>query len=112
MKAPDFKVKTAEGDKTLADYAGRDLVLYFYPKDMTSGRTTQAQNFRNLKEALTAIGTAVLGVSKDSLERHETSTEKEGLNFLLGSYEEGHMCEDYGVWKEKSMSCAVKHTWA
>ena len=54
MKAPDFTLKTADGDKTLADYAGQNLVLYFYPKDMTSGCTTQAQNFRDLKDAFAA----------------------------------------------------------
>lgn len=103
MKAPDFTLKTADGDKTLADYAGQNLVLYFYPKDMTSGCTTQAQNFRDLKDAFAAAGAAILGVSKDSLKRHDKFTEKEELNFLLGSDEDGHVCEDYEVWKEKSM---------
>ena len=103
MKAPDFSLKTAEGDKTLADYAGQNLVLYFYPKDMTSGCTTQAQNFRDLKDEFAAADAAILGVSKDSLKRHDKFTEKEALNFLLGSDEDGHVCEDYEVWKEKSM---------
>ena len=102
-KAPDFTLETAEGIKTLSDYAGQTLVLYFYPKDMTSGCTTQAQNFRDLKEEFAAAGAQIMGVSKDSLKRHDKFTEKESLNFLLGSDENGHVCEDYEVWKEKSM---------
>lgn len=102
-KAPDFQLTTVEGDKRLADYAGKALVLYFYPKDMTSGCTTQAQTFRDLRSEFDQAGAEILGVSKDSLKRHEKFTEKESLNFLLGSDEDGHVCEDYGVWKEKSM---------
>lgn len=102
-KAPDFQLTTVEGDKRLADYAGKALVLYFYPKDMTSGCTTQAQTFRDLRSEFDQAGAEILGVSKDSLKRHEKFTEKESLNFLLGSDEGGHVCEDYGVWKEKSM---------
>lgn len=101
--SPDFTLITADGPKTLADYAGQSLVLYFYPKDMTSGCTTQAQDFRDLKHEFAAAGAAILGVSKDSMKRHDKFTEKEGLNFLLGSDEEGHVCEDFGVWVEKSM---------
>ena len=102
-KAPQFSLETSEGIKTLSDYAGGALVLYFYPKDMTSGCTKQAQGFRDLKAAFAAAGAQILGVSKDSLKRHDKFVEKEELNFLLGSDENGHVCEDYGVWKEKSM---------
>ena len=102
-KAPQFTLQTAEGPKTLGDFAGQTLVLYFYPKDMTSGCTTQAQGFRDFKAEFAAAGAQILGVSKDSLKRHDKFTEKESLTFLLGSDEDGHVCEDYGVWKEKSM---------
>ncbi len=102
-KAPEFRLETDQGTKTLADFTGKTLVLYFYPKDMTSGCTTQAQGFRDLKHAFDAANTAILGVSKDSLKRHATFSDKESLNFLLGSDENGHVCEDYGVWKQKSM---------
>ena len=102
-QAPDFTLQTADGPKSLADFSGQSLVLYFYPKDMTSGCTTQAQGFRDLKAEFAAAGAQILGVSKDSLKRHEKFTEKESLNFLLGSDEGGHVCEDYGVWVEKSM---------
>ena len=101
--APNFSLETSAGAKTLADYAGQTLVLYFYPKDMTSGCTTQAQDFRDMKQAFADAGAQILGVSKDSLARHDKFTEKENLNFLLGSDENGHVCEDYGVWVEKSM---------
>ncbi len=102
-KAPKFRLETAQGIKTLNDFAGKTLVLYFYPKDMTSGCTTQAQGFRDLKQEFDAANALVLGVSKDSLKRHEKFINKESLNFLLGSDENGHVCEDYGVWKQKSM---------
>lgn len=102
-KAPNFRLDTASGLKTLEDFAGRALVLYFYPKDMTSGCTVQAQNFRDLQGEFNKVGVDIVGVSKDSLKRHDKFSEKEDLNFLLGSDENGHVCEDFGVWKEKSM---------
>ena len=101
--APDFTLETADGPKSLADFAGQNLVLYFYPKDMTSGCTTQAQTFRDLKGAFDAANTRILGVSKDSMKRHDKFTQKEELTFLLGSDEDGPVCEAYGVWVEKSM---------
>lgn len=102
-KAPNFRLDTASGVKTLEDFSGRALVLYFYPKDMTSGCTVQAQNFRDLQGEFNKVGVDIVGVSKDSLKRHDKFSEKEDLNFLLGSDENGHVCEDFGVWKEKSM---------
>lgn len=102
-KAKNFSLETAEGTKTLSDYAGAALVLYFYPKDMTSGCTTQAQGFRDKKAEFDAAGAQILGVSKDTLKSHEKFASKEGLNFPLGSDAQGHVCEDYDVWKEKSM---------
>ena len=102
-KAPEFHLETTLGAKTLADFSGKLLILYFYPKDMTSGCTRQAQDFRDMKGAFESADAVILGVSKDSLTRHKKFIEKEGLNFLLASDENGHVCADYGVWKQKSM---------
>lgn len=104
QKAPDFSLPVSE-DKTvsLSDFAGQNVVLYFYPKDMTPGCTTEAQDFRDAKEQFAAANTVVIGVSRDSLARHVKFTEKYDLNFLLGSDESGDVCEAYGVWQEKKL---------
>ncbi|HEY8190610.1 MAG TPA: thioredoxin-dependent thiol peroxidase [Micavibrio sp.] len=103
-KAPDFKV-AADNGKTVAlgDYAGEKLILYFYPKDDTPGCTMQACGFRDHLPAFGKLKTAVLGISKDPLIKHERFRGKYDLNFPLGSDEDGKMCEAYGVWIEKSM---------
>ena len=103
-KAPDFELPTDDGQTiTLSDYAGQWLVLYFYPKDDTSGCTKQACGFSaNLKD-FNQLDCAVLGVSKDSIEKHVKFKKKYDLTFPLGSDENGTVCEDYGVWTEKSM---------
>ena len=103
-KAPKFKLAIS-GDETttLEDYKGKKLVLYFYPKDDTPGCTKEAQAFRDHKAQFTKTGTEIVGVSKCSLKKHDKFTEKYDLNFALGSDEEGTVCEDYGVWVEKSM---------
>jgi peroxiredoxin Q/BCP len=103
-KAPDFKVATDSGKAVmLGDYAGEKLILYFYPKDDTPGCTMQACGFRDQLPAFGKVKTAVLGISKDSLIKHERFRDKYDLNFPLGSDEDGKMCEAYGVWIEKSM---------
>ena len=102
--APDFKLKvTDEQSITLADFKGKKLVLYFYPKDDTPGCTKEAQGFRDLKDEFSKAGAEIVGISKDSIKKHDKFTEKYDLNFTLGSDEEGTVCEDYDTWVEKSM---------
>ncbi len=103
-KAPDFKITIDERKTvTLADYAGKNLVLYFYPKDDTPGCTMQACGFRDHLPAFGKLKAEILGISKDPLVKHERFRDKYDLNFPLGSDEDGTMCEAYGVWIEKSM---------
>lgn len=103
-KAPDFKLEVSGRDAvTLKDFAGKQVVLYFYPKDDTPGCTKQAQGFRDLKDEFHKAGAEIIGVSKDSLKKHEKFQEKYDLNFILGSDENSEVCEDYGTWVEKSM---------
>ncbi|GAB6052002.1 hypothetical protein JCM17960_08220 [Magnetospira thiophila] len=102
--APPFTLPT-DGGKTLSltDLNGKTVVLYFYPKDMTSGCTTQAEGFRDAIADFEAAGAVVVGVSKDSAKRHDTFKAKHDLPFTLIADEEGALCEPFGVWKEKSM---------
>lgn len=103
QSAPDFSIETDEGKRNLADYAGKTLVLYFYPKDDTSGCTSEAQQFRDLHAAFTEAGAEILGISKDSVASHKKFRAKYDLPFPLGADVDGALCEAYGVWKEKSM---------
>jgi peroxiredoxin Q/BCP len=91
------------GEVSLADFAGRKVVLYFYPKDDTSGCTTEALDFTRLAPDFEAAVAAVIGVSKDSVKKHDKFKEKHGLAVILASDEAGDLCERYGVWAEKSM---------
>ncbi len=103
-KAPAFKMKDDEGEwVSLKGLAGKTVVLYFYPKDMTSGCTTQACDFQANLAGFRKKGAVVLGVSRDSVERHQKFKAKESLTFPLLVDEDGSVCEAYGVWKEKSM---------
>ena len=102
-KAPDFEMTGEKGPIRLSDFAGKTLVLYFYPKDDTSGCTKEAQEFSALAGDFTAAGAAVLGVSKDSVASHGKFTAKYGLSVPLGSDPEGATLEAYGAWVEKSM---------
>ncbi|CCQ72529.1 thioredoxin-dependent thiol peroxidase [Magnetospira sp. QH-2] len=102
--APPFDLPTdGEGRLTMAELSGKAVVLYFYPKDMTSGCTTQAEAFRDAIADYEAAGAVVVGVSKDPAKRHDKFKEKHDLPFTLIADEEGTLCQDYGVWKEKSM---------
>jgi len=101
--APEFSVETDIGMRSLADYRGKRLVLYFYPKDDTSGCTSEAQQFRDEYARFTASNTEILGVSKDSIASHVKFKTKHSLPFALASDGDGRLCEAYGVWKEKSM---------
>ena len=102
-RAPDFEVETAEGPARLADFAGRTLVLYFYPKDDTTGCTREAQAFSALQAEFAKAGATVIGVSKDSLAAHRKFTDKYGLTVRLGSDPAGATIERYGSWAEKSL---------
>lgn len=103
-KAPAFSMPTDGGGKiALKELKGRPVVLYFYPKDSTPGCTTEACDFRDLTPDFSKIDAAIVGVSKDSVKRHDNFKAKHELPFTLASDEDGDMCERYGVWVEKSM---------
>lgn len=99
--APDFELETADGPVRLSDFAGKTLVLYFYPKDDTAGCTREAQDFTALAPEFAKAGAAVLGVSKDSVKSHQKFAAKYGLGVILGSDPEGAVIERYGSWGEK-----------
>ncbi len=101
--APDFELQGEAGSIRLADFRGRTLVLYFYPKDDTTGCTKEAQDFSALAGEFDAAGAAVVGVSKDSVKSHGKFVGKYGLTIPLGSDPEGAVVERYGSWVEKSM---------
>jgi len=102
-KAPDFEMAGEGGPVRLSDFAGKTLVLYFYPKDDTSGCTKEAQEFSALAADFAAAGAVVLGVSKDSVASHGKFTAKYDLSIPLGSDPEGATIEAFGAWVEKSM---------
>lgn len=103
-KAPTFSLKDQDGKvHKLADYQGGLVLLYFYPKDMTSGCTVEAQGFRDAWKELRKLGVTVLGVSADSVASHKKFCEKEDLNFPLLADEKKEVVVKYGVWVEKSM---------
>ncbi|WP_028879794.1 thioredoxin-dependent thiol peroxidase [Terasakiella pusilla] len=103
-KAPDFKLPTDNaGELSLSDLKGKKVVLYFYPKDSTPGCTTQAQGFRDLKDAFAAENCVIVGASKDTVKRHDNFVTKQELNFPLVSDAESDLCETYGIWQEKKM---------
>ena len=102
--APDFTMPTdGGGTVSLAALRGRPVVLYFYPKDDTPGCTTEACDFRDKLPDFSALDAAVIGVSKDSVARHDRFKAKHGLTFTLAADETGEVCERYGVWIEKSL---------
>ena len=103
-KAPDFTAPTDGGKKLkLSDLRGKPVVLYFYPKDDTSGCTAEACGFRDALPDFSKVKAQVIGVSKDSVERHDKFKKKYGLTFPLVSDEDGKICERYGTWIEKSL---------
>jgi peroxiredoxin Q/BCP len=103
-KAPAFKLEADDGSEvSLKDFAGKKVVLYFYPKDATPGCTTEACDFRDLKARLTRKGAVVLGVSKDGPASHQKFKEKQKLNFTLLSDPETKVMQAYGAWGEKTM---------
>ncbi|MCG6902030.1 MAG: peroxiredoxin [Rhodobacter sp.] len=102
--APDFTLPRDGGDDvTLSALRPKRVVLYFYPKDDTSGCTTEAIDFTKALGAFEAADTVVLGVSKDSVAKHEKFRAKHDLGVVLLSDTDGALCESYGTWVEKSM---------
>ncbi len=100
--APDFALKNDNGEqKTLKDFVGKWLVLYFYPKDDTPGCTVEACSLRDARDDLAALGAEVVGVSKDDASSHEKFKAKHSLNFTLLSDPEGTAIEAYGAWGKK-----------
>ena len=102
--APDFTLPDQDGiDRSLSDYRGSKVILYFYPKDMTAGCTKQACAFGELFPQFREKGAVVLGVSKDSVASHKRFEEKHGLPFTLLSDPEKEVIQAYDVWKEKKL---------
>jgi peroxiredoxin Q/BCP len=103
-KAPDFTAPTDGGGKIkLSDLRGRPVILYFYPKDNTSGCTKQACDFRDNLAAFNKAKAQVIGISRDSAKSHDGFKKKFGLTFPLVADEDGKVCEKYGTWVEKSL---------
>lgn len=97
--------RPATGDKTISlkELAGKKVVLYFYPKDSTPGCTTEGQNFRDAKAKFTRQNTVILGVSRDSIKRHENFKAKQNFNFDLLSDEDESLCNQFDVIKLKKL---------
>jgi peroxiredoxin Q/BCP len=103
-KAPSFKIATDDGaGASLAGFRGQPFVLYFYPKDDTSGCTREAVGFTEALKKFQKLGVAILGVSRDSLQAHEKFRKKHKLKITLGSDPDIGMAQAYGVWVEKSL---------
>lgn len=102
---PDIAMETADGGTVRpSDFAGRRAALFFYPKDMTPGCTTEARDFSALKPRFDAAGVALLGISKDSAQRHRKFAEKHALIVPLASdAEEGGLSDALGIWTEKQL---------
>jgi peroxiredoxin Q/BCP len=103
-KAPAFKLATDGGGQvSLADLKGQPVVLYFYPKDNTSGCTREAVDFTRLAKKFQDLGVAVVGVSKDSVASHDKFKDKHKLQLTLASDPETELAQAYGVWIEKNL---------
>ncbi len=102
-KAPDFTLPSDGGESfALSSLQGKsNVVVYFYPKDDTPGCTTEAQGFRDAIKKFEKAGTKIVGISRDSVKRHDNFKAKYDLPFTLVSDEEGEVCVAYDVWKEK-----------
>ena len=103
-KVPDFTLPaTGEQDISLSDFKGKNVVVYFYPKDSTPGCTTEGQDFRDLINTFRRRNTVILGISRDSLKSHENFKEKQGFPFELLSDADEKVCGLFDVIKEKNM---------
>ena len=103
-KAPEFTLPT-DGNGTVALKAqrGKTVIVYFYPKDDTSGCTKEACGFRDAMPDFSKVDATIIGISKDSVRAHDKFKQKYALPFILASDETGEVCEKYGVWVQKSM---------
>ncbi len=103
-QAPGFELETdTQGPIRLEDFRGKWVVLYFYPKDNTSGCTTEAKDFTALKEDFAKAGAVIIGVSPDTVRKHANFRAKHDLGIILAADPERQAIKAYGVWKEKSM---------
>jgi thioredoxin-dependent peroxiredoxin len=101
-QAPDFELLASNGEKVkLSDFKGKNVVLYFYPKDMTPGCTTQACDFRDFHNDFSDLDCVIIGISPDPMNKHEKFRDKYNLPFLLLVDDEHHVAEIYEVWKLK-----------
>jgi thioredoxin-dependent peroxiredoxin len=101
-KAPDFELQASNGENVkLSDFHGKNVVVYFYPKDMTPGCTTEACDFRDHHESFAEVDAVILGISPDPINRHEKFIDKYDLPFLLLADEDHKVAEAYDVWKLK-----------
>jgi peroxiredoxin Q/BCP len=102
--APPFDLPTAGGGSiSLAGLKGKRVVVYFYPKDDTPGCTQEALSFTEKAKAFAAAKTQVVGISRDSVAKHDKFAAKHGLKVILAADEDGKVCERYGVWVEKTL---------
>ena len=102
MKAPEFSLKDQDNNiKSLADFTGKWLVIYFYPKDDTPGCTIEACSLRDVNDTLIELGANVVGISKDDVDSHQKFKAKHKLNFTLLADPTGKTIEDYGAWGTK-----------
>ena len=103
-EVPDFTLENQDGENvSLSDFRGKNVVLYFYPKDMTPGCTTQACDFRDQYDAFKQYDTVIIGISPDPIERHQKFIDKHGLPFELLADTEHEVATQYDVWKLKKM---------
>ena len=108
--APDFRMLSTRGkEMSLKEHAGKDVILYFYPRDETPGCTAEACSFRDHESDLAKAGAIVLGVSTDSLQSHDSFRTKHQLNFPLLSDQTADVAKMYGVWKERNLQ--GRRTW-
>lgn len=102
-EAPDFSLPSTTGQCTLSDFRGQTVILYFYPRDNTPGCTMEACDFRDEIPQFQKLDTIVIGISTDSVARHEKFTAKYQLPFTLAADVDGSVSREYGVYKEKSL---------
>jgi peroxiredoxin Q/BCP len=102
-RAPDIDVETSDGGTVSLSHPGKPLVLYFYPKDDTSGCTREAQDFTGLARDYEKAGAIILGVSRDPMKKHEKFIGKYDLKVPLASDEDGRVSDAFGTWVQKSM---------
>ena len=104
QQAPNFTLENEQGQQvSLSDFKGKNVVLYFYPKDMTPGCTTEACDFRDAYEDFSSLNAVILGISMDDANKHTKFIEKHGLPFSLLVDAEHKVAEQYGVWVLKKM---------